>query len=72
MSFAEVKVQVEHLTPGEREELAALLRAKQLIDSPAYRERIARAHREIDAGHYVTLNQLKELISKNQAARAAS
>jgi hypothetical protein len=72
MSFAEVKEQVERLTPSEREELAALLRAKQLIDSPAYRERITRAHREIDAGHYVSLEQLKELIAKNQAARGAS
>ena len=72
MSFAEVKEQVERLTPTEREELAALLRAKQLIDTPAYRERIERAHREIDAGHFVTLEQLKELIARNQAARGAS
>ena len=72
MSFAEVKEQVERLTPSERAELAALLRAKQLIESPTYRERIERAHREIDAGQFVTLEQLKELIAKNQAARGAS
>ncbi len=71
MSFAEVKEQVERLTPTERDELAALLRAKQLIDSPAYRERIAHARQEIDAGQFVTLGQLKELIAKNQAARGA-
>ena len=71
MSFAEVKEQVERLTPTERDELAALLRAKKLIDSPDYRERVARAHREIDAGQSVTLEQLKELIAKNQAARRA-
>ncbi len=50
MSFAEVKEQVERLTPTEREELAALLRAKQLIDSPAYRERVNQANQEIDLG----------------------
>lgn len=72
MSFAEVKEQVARLTPIEREELAALLRAKKLIDSPAYRERVMRADREIDAGGFVTLEQLKEMIAKNQAARRAS
>ena len=72
MSFAEVKEQVEHLTPTEREELAALLRARQLIDSPAYRERVMCAEREIDSGGFVTLDQLKEMIAKNQAARRAS
>ncbi len=72
MSFAEVKEQVEHLTPTEREELAALLRARQLIDSPVYRERVIRAEKEIDAGGFVTLDQLKEMIAKNQAARRAS
>ena len=71
MSFAEVKEQVERLTPTERDELAALLRAKQLIDSLAYSERIEHAHREIDAGQFVTLEQLKELIAKNQVARGA-
>ena len=64
MSFAEVKEQVERLTPTEREELAALLRAKKLIDSPAYRERVMRAEREIDAGSFITLDQLKEMIAK--------
>lgn len=72
MSFAEVKEQVELLTPTEREELAALLRARKLIDTPEYRERVAQAHREIDAGAYITLDQLKELVTKNQAARRAS
>ncbi|MBI4623713.1 MAG: hypothetical protein HY736_10925 [Verrucomicrobia bacterium] len=72
MSFAEVKEHVERLTPSEREELAALLRAKKLIDSPEYRERVMRAEREIDAGKYVTLEQLRELVAKNQAARRAS
>lgn len=72
MSFAEVKEHVERLSPTEREQLAELLRAKKLIDSPEYRERVMRADREIDAGHYVTLEQLKELIAKNQAARRAS
>jgi hypothetical protein len=72
MSLAEVKEHVERLSPNERDELAALLRAKKLIESPAYRERVMQADREIDAGHYVTLEQLKELIAKNQAARRAS
>ena len=72
MSFAEVKEQVERLTPSERDELAALLRAKQLIDSPVYRERVSRADREIGQGSYVTLEQLKDLVAKNQAARRAS
>ena len=71
MSFAEVKDQIERLTPTERDELVVLLHAKKLIDSPDYRDRIARAHREIDTGQFVTLEQLKELIAKNQAARGA-
>jgi hypothetical protein len=72
MSVAEVKEQIEQLSPAEREELALFIRAKQLIESPEYRERIDHAHREIDAGQFVTLAQLKELIAKNQAARGAS
>lgn len=72
MSVAEVKEQIERLSPADREELVQFLRARLLIDSPEYRERVMRAEREIDAGQYVTLAQLKELVAKNQAARRAS
>jgi hypothetical protein len=72
MSFAEVKAQVERLTPTQREELAEILRAKKLTDSPEYRERVLKADRDNDTGSYVTLQQLKELVARNQAARRAS
>ena len=72
MSLAEVKERIKELSPAEREELGEFLRAKQLIESPDYRSRVEQAHREIDAGAFVSLDQLKELIAKNQAARRAS
>lgn len=71
MSFTEVKEQVARLTPNERDELAEILRAQKLIDSPQYRTRVENAHREIDASRFTTLEQLKELVAKNQAAREA-
>ncbi|MBI5771591.1 MAG: hypothetical protein HZA93_27705 [Verrucomicrobia bacterium] len=72
MSVAEVKEQITRMSPVDREELWQFMRAQQLMVSPEYRARVEQAHREIDAGKYVTLEQLKELITKNQAARRAS
>lgn len=72
MSVAEVKDQIQRLSAPEREEVAQFLRAMRLSESTEYRERVMRADREIDRGLYVTLEQLRELIAKNQAARRAS
>ena len=72
MSVAEVKREIEQVSPSEREEVALHLQALRLIGSPEYRERVMRAEEDIDAGRYVTLDQLGELIAKNQAARGTS
>jgi hypothetical protein len=67
----EVKEQLQRLSPTEREEVALFLRALRLSESSEYRERVMRAERDIDAGRFVTLAQLRELIEKNQAAHGA-
>jgi hypothetical protein len=68
MSVAEIKKEIEQLSPQEREEVAQFLRAKQLAESPEYRARVERAHRQIEDRRVVTLEQLKKLVAKNQAA----
>ena len=72
MSVAEVKAQIEKLSPADRDDLAQFLRSRRLIDSAEYRARVMEAERDIDAGRYATLEQLKELLAKNQATRRAS
>lgn len=73
MSVAEIKIALEQLSAHDREQIAQFLRAKQLSENTEYRARVERAHQQIDAGRQVTLEQLKDIIAKNQgAARRAS
>jgi hypothetical protein len=68
MSTAEIKVAIDRLSADEFEDVAQYLRARQLARNPEYRARVARSHQQIDSKRSVTLDQLKDLIVKNEAA----
>lgn len=58
MSLAELKAEVDKLTPAEREELAAQIATAQRLADPAWLERIERARDKTEAGHFYTREDL--------------
>lgn len=68
MSIGQIKDAIEGRSADEFADLAEFVRAKQLEGNSEYRARVERAHRQIETGRYVTLEQLKDLVAKNEAA----
>lgn len=66
MSVQEPQQQINKLSPEERREIAAFLKAQRLIESSEFKAKIERAHREMDEGHFVTLDELKALLKKSR------
>ena len=64
MSVEEIQSQISKMTREEQLQVEAFLKAQRLAQSPEYRQRVTEAHRRMDAGHYVTLEELKALLAK--------
>lgn len=60
MSLDEIKVAVENISLDDRLHLAAYLKHLARVDTKENRAALSAADRRIDAGHYVTLEQLRE------------
>lgn len=63
MSLAEIKVEIQRMSAEELLELEQVLRIQRVVTSPGYRERIARAHAEMDAGRKVTQEQFEAFVA---------
>ena len=68
MSVQEINVQLEKLTPEELAEVEKRVRILRVVTAPGYAERIAAAHRRMDAGHKLTEEQLEAAIAARRAA----
>ena len=53
MSVQEIQTQLEKLTPKELVEVEKRVRVLRVITAPGYKERVAEAHRRMDAGKMV-------------------
>jgi hypothetical protein len=65
MSVQEVKSQLERMSPLERSELEAFLRAKRVADRPGFVDRVAEARRRMDAGDAVSAVELRAMLEAN-------
>ena len=65
MSVQEMKDQLERMSPVERSELEAFLRAKRVVDRPGFSDRVAEAQRRMDAGDAVTAAELRAMLEAN-------
>ena len=63
MSFAEIKLQIPHLAPDQRLELAALIAHLSRTDDPQYQADLDRKLAQMDAGKKATQADLKRLHS---------
>lgn len=68
MSVREIQSELSKLTRDEQLEVAAFLKAQRLAESKEYHSKVAGAHRSIEAGHFVTLEELKALLAKRRTA----
>ena len=68
MSVQEIQSQISRLTSEEKLEIEAFLRAQRLARSSEFKQSLKAAHERIDAGSFVTLAELKALLSKRRKA----
>jgi hypothetical protein len=61
MSIAELKATADKLTPNEQAFLHAYLGLKRRLNDPEFLAVITRRNREMQAGDYLTAEQVKEL-----------
>lgn len=64
MSVAQVIEGIRQLSPKEREEVENILRILKVVEAPGYRERIAQAHAEMDAGKKVSQAEVEAYLAK--------
>lgn len=67
MSLEELKTAAAGLPEDQRLWLAAYLRHLSRVDSEENAKQLSALNRRIDEGHYVTLDQLKQLHAKLEA-----
>jgi hypothetical protein len=60
MSFAELKSEVDRLSPEERRQLKAYLIIKDRMADPAFRQEMARKIDDKDPSHWVTLEEAEK------------
>ena len=60
MVFTDLKPQIEQLAPDERVKALAFLKHLLRSDNPEYQRELARRHAEMDAGHSVRWEDLKQ------------
>lgn len=64
MSVAEIQSQLVKLTPEELAEVEKLIRVLRVTSAPGYRERIAEAHRRMDAGRKVSAEEFESKVER--------
>lgn len=69
MSLAEIKEELQRMSAEELLELEQALRVQRVLKSPGFRERIARAHAEMDAGKKVTQEQVEAFVAAQRAKK---
>lgn len=70
MSLAEIKEEILRLSPEELLEVEKLIRIQKVVTAPGFRERIARAHAEMDAGRKVTQEQVEAFVAERRAKKS--
>lgn len=63
MSVQQIRDELSKLTPEELAEVEKHIRILRVITAPGFKERIADAHRRMDAGEFVTQEQLEAKIA---------
>ena len=69
MSLAEIKVEIQRMSAEELLEVEKLLRIRRVVSAPGYRERIARARAEMDAGHKVTQEEMEAFMAQRRSEK---
>jgi hypothetical protein len=69
MSVQEIQSQISRLSREEQFQMEAFLKAQRLAQSPERKTKVAAAHRRMDTGHYVTMDELKALLAKPRRAK---
>jgi hypothetical protein len=72
MSVQEIHQQLEKLTPEELAEVEKRVRILRVITAPGYAERIAEAHRRMDAGQKFTEEQVEAAMAARRASNNPS
>ncbi len=72
MSVQEIHQQLEKLTPEELAEVEKHIRILRVTTAPGYAERIAEAHRRMDAGRKISEEQSDALIAERWKHSKAS
>lgn len=70
MSLAEIKVETRRMSAEELQELEKMFRIQRVVTAPGYRERIAQAHAEMDAGRKVTQEELEASIARRRSEKS--
>jgi hypothetical protein len=69
MSVQEIQSQISRLSREEQLQVEAFLKAQRLAQSPEHKAKITGANRRMEAGHYVTMDELKTLLAKQRPAK---
>lgn len=69
MSVQEIQSQISRLSREEQLQVEAFLKAQRLAQSPEHKTKITEANRRMEAGHYVTMDELKTLLAKQRLAK---
>jgi len=64
MSVQQIQEELKKLTPDELTEVEKHIRLLRVVNAPGFKERIAEAHRRMDAGHFVTQEEVEEKIAQ--------
>jgi hypothetical protein len=65
MSVQEIQDQLEKLTPEELAEVEKRIRVLRVVTAAGYKERIAEAHRRMDAGNKISQEEFEARIGRD-------
>jgi hypothetical protein len=71
MSVQEIQAQLGNLTPQELTDVERHIRVLRVITAPGYKERIAAAHRRMDAGEGVSSEEFEARVGRDGDDAAA-
>ena len=64
MSVDEIRAELIKLSPLERDQVAAFLASSRALHAPESKRKLARRHRDMDAGHFVSERVLTRLLKR--------
>jgi hypothetical protein len=64
MSVEEIQAELIKLSPLERDQVAAFLATSRDLHSPESKRELARRHRDMDAGRFVSEKDLARLLKR--------